>query len=52
MQLKGEHTIDHVVYASLSREQSYTGPKPAVPRDIFTPDLHIDTLNVKARNFQ
>ncbi|WP_421578204.1 error-prone DNA polymerase [Shinella sp. M31] len=26
---------------------------PAVrPRDMFTPDLHIDTLKVKARNFQ
>ncbi|WP_439616248.1 error-prone DNA polymerase [Shinella sp.] len=27
-------------------------PKPAVPaRDIFVPDLHIDTLRVKSRNF-
>jgi error-prone DNA polymerase len=27
-------------------------PKPAIqPRDIFVPDLHIDTLKVKARNF-
>lgn len=26
-------------------------PKPVVPRDLFTPDLHIDTLKVKARNF-
>ncbi|MDP9811325.1 DNA polymerase III alpha subunit [Rhizobium tibeticum] len=27
-------------------------PKPTVqPRDIFIPDLHIDTLKVKARNF-
>ncbi|MHC2296628.1 hypothetical protein ACVJBD_000834 [Rhizobium mongolense] len=26
-------------------------PKPAIqPRDIFIPDLHIDTLKVKARN--
>jgi error-prone DNA polymerase len=26
---------------------------PAIkPRDIFIPDLHIDTLNVKARNFR
>lgn len=22
-----------------------------LPRDMFTPDLHIDTLKVKARNF-
>lgn len=27
-------------------------PKPVVPRDMFTPDLHIDTLKVKSRNFQ
>ena len=34
------------------------GPDPRVrqahavrPRDMFTPDLHIDTLKVKARNF-
>jgi len=27
-------------------------PKPVVPRDLFTPDLHINTLKVKARNFQ
>lgn len=26
-------------------------PKPIVPRDLFTPDLHIDTLKVKSRNF-
>ncbi|AVH45017.1 DNA polymerase [Agrobacterium tumefaciens] len=26
-------------------------PKPVVPRDMFTPDLHIDTLKVKSRNF-
>lgn len=27
-------------------------PKPAIqPRDIFIPDLHIDSLKVKARNF-
>ncbi|MDP9564029.1 UNVERIFIED_ORG: hypothetical protein J2740_005246 [Rhizobium nepotum] len=26
-------------------------PKPVVPRDLFTPDLHIDTLKVKSRNF-
>jgi error-prone DNA polymerase len=26
-------------------------PKPVVPRDLFTPDRHIDTLKVKARNF-
>jgi error-prone DNA polymerase len=25
-------------------------PKPIVPRDLFTPDLHIDTLKVKSRN--
>jgi error-prone DNA polymerase len=28
-------------------------PKPMVsPRDMFTRDIHIDTLKVKARNFQ
>jgi error-prone DNA polymerase len=28
-------------------------PKPVIqPRDMFAPDLHIDTLKVKARNFQ
>jgi hypothetical protein len=31
-------------------------PRGAVPikqvRDIYIPDLHIDTLNVKARNFR
>jgi error-prone DNA polymerase len=28
-------------------------PKPPVrPRDIYEPDLHIDTLKVRARNFQ
>ena len=28
-------------------------PRPVVqPRDIFIPDLHIDNLNVKARNFR
>ncbi len=26
-------------------------PKPVVTRDMFTPDLHIDTLKVKSRNF-
>ncbi|MBB4279084.1 hypothetical protein GGE12_006897 [Rhizobium mongolense] len=27
-------------------------PKPViVPRDMFVPDLHIDTLKVKSRNF-
>ncbi|OCJ02309.1 hypothetical protein A6U86_32350 [Rhizobium sp. AC27/96] len=26
-------------------------PKPVVPRDLFTLDLHIDTLKVKVRNF-
>lgn len=26
--------------------------KPVVPRDMFMPDLHIDTLKVKARNFE
>jgi error-prone DNA polymerase len=27
-------------------------PKPVVaPRDMFVPDLHIDTLKIKARNF-
>ncbi|QCM14107.1 DNA polymerase III subunit alpha (plasmid) [Agrobacterium tumefaciens] len=31
-----------------SRDRS----KPMVPRDMFTPDLHIDTLKVKSRNFQ
>lgn len=32
-----------------SRERPPVGVKP---RDIFVPDLHIDTLKVKARNFQ
>ncbi|KOF22858.1 DNA polymerase [Ensifer adhaerens] len=33
-------------------DHKYT-PKPTVqPRDIFVPDLRIDTLKVKARNFQ
>ena len=28
-------------------------PKPPVrPRDIYEPDLHIDTLKVRARNFR
>ena len=31
-------------------------PRGAIPikkvRDIYIPDLHIDTLNVKARNFR
>ena len=31
-------------------------PREAIPikkvRDIYIPDLHIDTLNVKARNFR
>ncbi|OCJ58639.1 hypothetical protein A6U94_23900 [Agrobacterium tumefaciens] len=31
---------------------SRDSPKPIVPRDMFTPDLHIDTLKVKARKFQ
>ena len=32
---------------------SRDNPKPGVPaRDIYIPDLHIDTLKVKARNFQ
>lgn len=26
-------------------------PTPIVPRDMFVPDLHIDTLKVKSRNF-
>lgn len=26
-------------------------PKPVVARDLFTPDLHIDTLKIKSRNF-
>jgi error-prone DNA polymerase len=27
-------------------------PKPVIaPRDMFVPDLHIDTLKIKARNF-
>jgi error-prone DNA polymerase len=32
-----------------SRDRAPMGLKP---RDIYTPDLHIDTLKVKARNFQ
>lgn len=32
--------------------ESRDRPKPIVPRDMFIPDLHIDTLKVKARNFQ
>jgi len=27
-------------------------PKPARTRDIYVPDLHIDTIKVKSRNFQ
>ena len=27
-------------------------PKPGVPRDMFTPDLHIDTREVKSRNLR
>jgi len=27
-------------------------PKPAKPRDIYIPDLHIDSLKLKARNFR
>jgi error-prone DNA polymerase len=32
-----------------SREPKHTVP---TPRDIYVPDLHIDTLKVKARNFR
>jgi error-prone DNA polymerase len=27
-------------------------PPPIKPRDMYVPDLHIDTLTVKARNFR
>ncbi|MBC7506649.1 MAG: hypothetical protein H7267_13135, partial [Sandarakinorhabdus sp.] len=27
-------------------------PRTAKPRDIYVPDLHIDTLKVKARDFR
>jgi len=32
-----------------SREPKQTMP---TPRDIYVPDLHIDTLKIKARNFK
>ncbi|NKF31226.1 hypothetical protein HER21_32795, partial [Pseudomonas sp. BGM005] len=32
-----------------SREKA---PPPLRARDMFTPDLHIDTLKIKSRNFQ
>ena len=27
-------------------------PPPIKPRDMYVPDLHVDTLTVKARNFR
>lgn len=44
---------DEFAHGSPGGPDSRDRSKPAVqPRDIFIPDLHIDTLNVKSRNFQ
>jgi len=44
---------DEFAHGSPGGGDSRDRPKPAVrPRDIFVRDLHIDTLKVKARNFQ
>ena len=29
-----------------------TPPRGAKPRDIYVPDLHLDTIKAKARNFR
>jgi error-prone DNA polymerase len=44
---------DEFATGSAGSPDSRDRPKPGVQaRDIFIPDLHIDTLKVKARNFQ
>jgi error-prone DNA polymerase len=44
---------DEFAHSSPGGGDSRDKPKPTVqPRDIFIKDLHIDTLKVKARNFQ
>ncbi|MGA1805183.1 OB-fold nucleic acid binding domain-containing protein [Rhizobium sp. HT1-10] len=44
---------DEFAHGSPGGGDSRDRPKPAMrPRDIFVRDLHIDTLKVKARNFQ
>lgn len=44
---------DEFAHGSAGGGDSRDRPRPAVqPRDIFVRDLHIDTLKVKARNFQ
>ncbi len=44
---------DEFAHGSAGGGDSRDRPKPTVqPRDIFVRDLHIDTLKVKARNFQ
>lgn len=44
---------DEFAHGSPGSPDSRDGPKPVPqPRDIFVRDLHIDTLKVKARNFQ
>ncbi|WP_312366216.1 error-prone DNA polymerase [Ensifer sp.] len=42
---------DEFAHGSPGSPDSRERPLPARPRDIFIPDLHIDTLKVKSRNF-
>jgi len=43
---------DEFAHGSAGSGDSRDRAPPPKPRDIFVPDLHIDTLKVKARNFQ
>ena len=44
---------DEFAHGSAGSPDSRDRPPASVkPRDIFIPDLHIDTLKVKSRNFQ
>lgn len=43
---------DEFAHGSPGSSDTRDKSKPVVaPRDIFTPDLHIDTLKIKSRNF-
>ncbi|OWK23172.1 hypothetical protein AJ87_41905 [Rhizobium yanglingense] len=42
---------DEFAHGSPASPDSRDRPPAVKPRDIFTPDLHIDTLKIKSRNF-
>jgi error-prone DNA polymerase len=43
---------DEFAHGSVGGGDTRTRAHPPAPRDIFIPDLHIDSLKIKSRNFQ